>query len=68
MNLWTILSQKDVKAVINNVVKGLRSKPYLIHSKAVTPMGKTCHLEMDASDELDAYVVQYYQELIGILS
>ena len=68
MNLWTISGQNYIKVVLNNVVEGLRSNPYLVPSKAVTPMEKTCQPEIYASYELDAYGVQYYQELIGILS
>ena len=67
VNFWTISGKKYFKAVLDNVVEGLRSNTYLMTSKVVTTMEQLCLPDMDTSKKLDTTGVQYYQYLIGIL-
>ena len=68
MNLWTISSQNYVNAVLKNVVKGPKSRPYHMTSKVITSMEKTFLPEIDSSNKLDADGMQNYWKLIVILS
>lgn len=67
-NCWTITSQDYVKAAVANVEEALENKgrPFPT-GKLDTPMSISYTPELDATTELDADDVTFYQELIGVL-
>ena len=65
--VWTMTSRDYVKHAVKNVEDSLKKRGMKLQSKASTPMGSGYKPELDASEELDADDVTFFQELIGIL-
>lgn len=64
---WSITSVDYVKAAVQNVEETIKKKRWRMPGKASTPMVNSYVPELDASPELDAEDVQFFQELIGML-
>ena len=64
---WTFSSEDYCKAAIANVEKTLGDQGKRLPSKCPTPLMSGYRPELDASPELKASGVQYYQELVGVL-
>lgn len=64
---WSITSVDYIKAAVQNVEETLKNKRWKLTGKATTPMTNSFVPEMDASPELDANNIQFFQELIGML-
>ena len=64
---WTQSSDKYVKASVEQIEKTLAEKGRALPTNCKTPLKSGYRPEADASSELKADGVAYYQELIGIL-
>ena len=64
---WTMLSQKYVKAAIDNVEEVLGRTNQRLPTKCGTPLKSRHWPELDTSQELKHDGLQRYQELIGML-
>ena len=68
IEMWGISSVDYVKAAIKTLREAMKNKPHLKWpSRVLTPMILNYSLELDASPELGAEDIQFYQELIGML-
>ena len=64
---WNMSSSKYCKAATTNVEEWLALAGKRLTSKCKTPMVTKYAPEMDATAELKANGIQYFQELIGVL-
>lgn len=64
---WSITSIDYVKAAVQNVETSLKTKRWRLPGRATTPMINSFVPELDASPELEADNIQFFQELIGML-
>ena len=64
---WAFSSDQYCAAVVSNVESILEKKGLRLPSKCVTPLSCGYKPELDATGELKADGVQWYQELIGSL-
>ena len=64
---WTMSSLKYCKAAITNVEEWLAFSGKRLQTKFKTPMVTKYAPEMDATADLKADGIQYFQELIGVL-
>jgi hypothetical protein len=64
---WTASAEKYVDSAIKNVEEVLARKGQRLPTKCYSPLPTEYHPELEASAELKADGVQYYQELIGVL-
>jgi hypothetical protein len=65
---WSMSSQTYINAAVKNIEERLQKGdlPILKLSKGLTPMSDKYQPEVDMSEELNAEITSYYQELIGI--
>ena len=64
---WFLSSEKYVKSAVTNVEEKLLNNKRRMPTWCYSPLTTNYALEMDATPELKADDVQYYQELIGLL-
>ena len=64
---WTMLSDKYVKAVVDNIEETLSISNQCLPTKCRTPLTSGYQPEMDTLPELKQDSLQQYQEMIGIL-
>ena len=64
---WTMTSQKYTKAAVENVEEHLAKSGTKLPNRCGAPLSSGYKPEIDATAELKADGVQYYQELIGVL-
>ena len=65
--IWAMSSNLYVEWAIANVEQELARSNQTFHPKVSTPMSTGYRPKLDQSPELDAYRVNYYQGLIGVL-
>ena len=65
---WMMYAEKYVKADVENVELKLAKINCRLPSRCDNPMSTTYHPSEDVTKEMNAEVLQVYQELIGILS
>ena len=64
---WTMSSEKNVKAAVENVKLKLSKSEHRLPSRCDTPMRTSYYPIKDVSKKINAQGVQTYQELIGLL-
>ena len=64
---WAMSSDKYCASAVKNVEEVLQKKGIRLPSKCYTPLSSGYRPELDATAELKAGGVQWYQELIGML-